>query len=414
MDAYRQRHIARQLHIYMGQFPVVLLLGARQVGKSTFLAHELGAWSRIDLEDIATEDVVASEPALFLRDHPGGTWFDEAQRVPALFAALRVAVDRNRRPGRYVLSSSASPVLVRQVSDSLAGRAGVLELLPFTTAEGAGLSPSLFLKALLSSRTPGEAIDALSALRSTSDEQIKRSWFRGGFPEPYLLADDAAWSRWFGSYIRLVSERDLSSIHSELRPATVRRLLRMLAARHGQQLNIADLGRDFGVRSRLLARFLDILEGTFLWQRVQPFHRNVGKRLVRRPRGYMTDNGLLHSLLGLDSLEDLLLSPVLGASWEGYILGELSAAAQLLDLPPALHFWRTHQGAEVDVVFERGGRLLPVEIKHTARIRQMEQRGLRSFLDAHPDAPFGVMIHRGTRLVRSEERIVVVPANLVV
>ena len=415
-NSYICRHLATHLPVFLAQFPAVVILGARQVGKSTFLAQHLDEWRRLDLEDGATEEWVGSDPRLFLRDHPDHVCFDEAQRIPSLFPALRVAIDRDRRPGRYVLTGSASPHLVKGVSESLAGRAAVLELRLLTTAEVMGRAPSPFLDLLLAADSAPRLREGLDALLSPApDAAIESRWMRGGYPEPYLLDDSHARARWFDAYIRLLAERDLADLHRDLRPVAVLRLLRMLAVRHGQVLNVSDLARDAGVSTKTIKAFLDILEGAFLWFRLSPYHVNVGKRLVRQPKGYLCDTGILHALLAVGAYDDLQISPFLGASWESFVIGELLTARSRLDHPPEPFFWSTHQGAEVDLVLERGGRVWPIEVKHTSHLQGRQHWGLRSFLDDVGDrAPFGVLIYRGEHVARVTERIVAVPASLAV
>lgn len=407
---YLPRHLRRNLQAHLRQFPVVLVLGARQVGKTTFLRHELKGFAAFDLEDAATSERVAADPALFLRDHPTRVWFDEAHRVPGLFPALRVAVDRNRTPGRFVLSGSATGAMAARVSESLAGRAGVLTLEPFSVAERLRRKPSPFLQGLLRASAAQDVLRAVARRRPLSDAQLQTAWFAGGFPEPALLEHTAASRRWFDAYVRLVSERDLGELHRDLRPPLVRRLLRMLAARQGQMLNLASLATEFGVPVFKVRGFLELLEGTFLWRRVETYSANIGKRLTRSPRGWITDSGLLHALLDLRGPQDLAVHPLAGASWEGWVLSQLLAQASLLDVPPAFAYWRTHAGAEVDIVFESGNRLIPLEVKRATRIGSYDLRGLTSFLEAFSNrAPFGVVLYNGEDAVRTSERIALVP-----
>lgn len=413
---YIPRLLAPRLHEYLAQFPAVLLLGARQVGKTTLLQHELGDWAHLDLEDAATADVVRRDPALFLRDHPDQTWFDEAHRVPDLFPALRVAIDQDRRPGRFVLCGSASGALTHHVSESLAGRIGVLTLRPLAASEWLGRDPPTFLSRLLRCTDVAEALATLGQGRSAvSDAELRSCWFYGGFPEPVRRRSPTAWRRWFDSYVRLVSERDLVGQHGDLNPVVTRRLLRMLAARHGQTVNAAELGRDFGVRAPKVRQLIRLLEGTFLWYPLLPYFANIGKRLVKSPKGYLADSGLLHSLLGLEEPDALEVHPSLGPSWEGWVLQEIITQASLMDASPSLFFYRTQAGAEVDLVIKTHGRLIPVEIKHTSRIAPYDLRGLRSFLAAFASrAPFGIVLSRTEQPMRLTPRIVSLPFSRVI
>ena len=407
------RHLSARLRAYLAQFPCVLVLGARQTGKSTFLSHELDGWQRIDLEDPGQTGLVAAAPDLYLRDHPRRVWFDEAQRVPELFSALRYSIDQERTPGRYVLSGSASPALVRDVSESLAGRVGILHLGPLTAAEQLVLPPPDFLTVALGESQPHRLVEALAVSGVPPDEMLRRIWLRGGYPEPVLMSDSVAAWRWFDSYVRTVGERDLQSAAPGLGPAGLARLLRLVAARHGQLTNTASLSRDLGATARTIGRHLDALEGSYLWRRLPPYLANIGKRLSRSPKGALVDSGLLHHLLHVHDLDTLEAHPVFGPSWEGWIGEQLLRQADLLEPAPDVYHWRTQAGAEVDLVFESaGGALLPVEIKHATRLSPMQLRGLSRFLDDFADrAPLGIVIYRGRQVARATDNIVLVPVG---
>lgn len=410
---YLPRHLSIRLWAYLDQFPCVLLLGARQTGKSTFLSHELDGWQRIDLEDPGQTGLVATAPDLYLRDHPSLVWFDEAQRVPELFSALRYSIDRDRTPGRYVLSGSASPALLHDVSESLAGRVGILHLGPLTSAELLRLPSPDFLAVALEEAQPHRLVQSLAPTRVPADEDLRRIWLRGGYPEPGLMSDSVAAWRWFDSYVRTISERDLQSSAPRLAPATLARLLQLAAARHGQLLNVSSLSRDLGATTRTIGQQLDALEGSYLWRRLPPYLANIGKRLAKSPKGMLVDSGLLHHLLHVHDLNALESHPVFGPSWEGWIGEQLMRQVDLLEPAPSVYHWRTQAGAEVDLVFESaGGVLLPVEIKHASRLSPMHLRGLSRFLDDFADrAPLGIVIYRGRDVARLTDNIVLVPVG---
>lgn len=250
--------------------------------------------------------------------------------------------------------------------------------------------------------------------RALDDMEITANWFHGGFPEPVLFADELRWRRWFDAYIRLVAERDLGRVRSDLSPRVVLRLLRLLAARQGQLVNLSSLATDFGVGTAKILDFLDLLEGTFLWIRIEPYTANIGKRIVKSPKGWITDAGLTHALWELRGPRDLEVHPLLGASWEGWIIQHLHIQAALLDASPRFYHWRTHAGAEVDLVVDYQQRLIPIEIKWGTQVSPYNLRGLRSFLEAFGrQAPFGVVLYRGYDTVRVSERIVLFPVQQV-
>lgn len=329
-----ERQLIPQLHAAAAAFPVVVLLGARQVGKTTAARSAFPAHRYVDLEDPRTADRWRSDPRFELDSAgDGGLVLDEAQAVPAVFAALRGAVDAVRPArGRYIVLGSAQPALVRGVSESLAGRAAVLELDPLCAAEAAtGPSP-----------------------RTWHD-----LWLRGGFPD--ALQGD--WRMWWESYLRLVLERDLPQYGVRADPLFMRRLLTMLAHQHGNLLNASALGASLGVTHHTLLRHLDVLESIHLLRRLPPYFRNVGKRLTKSPKVYLRDSGLLHHLLGIGSAGELDNHPSRGASWEGFVIEDVIRREKLAHSSGEAYFWRTAAGAEVDLVLDRGHERIAIECK---------------------------------------------------
>lgn len=351
------------------QFPAVLILGARQVGKTTLARAAFPTGTYIDLEQPAARQAFSDDPAFQLErrraESAGPLVLDEVQSVPELFSVLRGAIDaQRRRHGRFILLGSAQPALIRQVSESLAGRVGILEVDPLTVAEAA----------------PG-----------TPKRRWTEVWLRGGFPD--ALRGD--FRRWWEAYLRTFLERDLPQLGVSADPLFVRRLLTMLAHGQGGLANASSLGASLGVSYHTVNRHLDVLEQTFMIRRLPPYFRNVGKRLVKAPKIYLRDTGLLHHLLGLGTLEEVRNHPVHGASWETFVLEDVIRRERLRHPHPQFFFWRTADGAEIDLVIERGRERVAVEIKagrgnttHAGRTlsRAMEDVGAASgwILDQAP------------------------------
>jgi predicted AAA+ superfamily ATPase len=319
----------RAVQALLDTFPVTAIIGPRQCGKTT-LARAFKADHSFDLEN--PRDLARLEqPQLALEDLRGLIVIDEVQRLPDLFPLLRHLVDREVGGQRYLLLGSASRDLVQHGSETLAGRIAFHELGGFRISD---LGP-----------------DSLADL-----------WQRGGLPRSYLAATDEASLLWRGQYISTFLERDIPQLGISIPARTMRRFWTMLSHYHGQLLNYSELGRSFGVSDVTVRRYCDLLEGAFMVRLLAPWAANVGKRLVRRPKLYVRDSGLLHSLLSLDTPQQVLTSPKLGASWEGFAL---EAVARSLDRDDhELHFWRTHAGAELDLFWQWGGRNWGVEIKY--------------------------------------------------
>lgn len=317
------RRLEPELAAALGRFPVVTLLGPRQVGKTTLALQVARAWpTRVVHLDLERPSHAARlrDAELYLEANTDAlVVIDEVQRMPELFALLRALVDTARRPGRFLLLGSSSPELVRGISESLAGRVKTLELQPFTLDEV-----------------------------GVSDENVRRLWSRGGFPESYLASSDRASLEWRDAFLRTFVERDLQLMGFALPSERSRRMLQMVAHRHGQLWNAADVARGLDVSAPTVARYADVFVGTFVVRRLEPLHANLRKRLVKSPKLYLRDSGLLHALLGIPDWDALQGHPVVGFSWEGFAMEHVLATRPDADAT----FYRTATGAELDLVVQ--------------------------------------------------------------
>lgn len=357
---WKRLHTSRLRHLQR-QFPAVLILGPRQVGKTTLARATFPAAPYIDLEQPDVRERFQEDPGFQLRKALEGrvrtVILDEVQSVPELFAVLRGIIDADRRHlGRFILLGSAQPLLVRQASETLAGRVGILDLDPLTVAE---------------------------VLPGSPKRRWTELWLRGGFPD--ALRGD--FRDWWEAYLRLFVERDLPQLGVQADPLFLRRMLTMLAHAQGGVLNASSLGSSLGVSHHTVTRHLDILEQTFLVRRLAPYFRNVGKRLVKSPKVYLRDTGLLHHLLNLGTLEEVRNHPIHGASFETLVLEDLIRREKLAHPHAQFFYWRTADGAEIDLVIERGSKRVAVEIKagrgakaHAARVlgQAMEDVGAKT------------------------------------
>lgn len=316
--------------------PVVGLLGARQVGKTT-LARELarrrrGAVHFFDLESPVDLAQLTADPMLVLSPLRGLVVLDEIQRLPEVFPTLRVLADRPGVSARFLVLGSASPELLRQSSETLAGRISYYFL-------------------------PGFTLPEIPA------NEAGRLWLRGGFPRAFTARSHADSLRWRNDFIRSFLERDLGQIGVPFPSSTMDRFWAMLAHSHGQLWNGSDLGRAFGVSHHTARRYLEALESTFMVRCLKPWHANLRKRQVKSPKIYFRDSGLLHCFLGVSTREELERHPKVGASWEGFIIENLIQALGVEERQ--CYFWAIHTGAEIDLVVQQGGRLRGFEIKRT-------------------------------------------------
>lgn len=351
---------------------IVALIGPRQSGKTTLAQMFVppDSVNYFDLEDPVSL-IRLEEPMTALRDLAGLIVIDEIQRHPELFPILRVLADRRPLQARFLILGSASPDLVREASESLAGRLETISVSGFSLAE-------------------------------VDEERLNQHWLRGGFPLSYLAASDANSQIWRKNFIQTFLERDLPQWGIQIPAATLMRFWTMLAHYHGQTWNAAEASRSFGVSDMTVRRYLDILEGVFMIRVLQPWYANIHKRQVKSPKIYFRDSGLLHTLLGIHSELDLYTHPKIGASWEGYAIEETIKAVR----PDEAYFWGTHNGAELDLLLLKDGKRLGVECKRKDAPRltpsmkiAMEDLGLDRLIVFYP----------GQRAYPLAERIEVMP-----
>lgn len=310
------------------QFPVTAILGPRQCGKTT-IAGELRYSHYFDLEnprDLARLD----QPQLALEDLKGLVIIDEIQRKPDLFPIMRYLVDSNERQ-KYLILGSASGGLLKQSSESLAGRIAYFRLGGFSISD-------------------------------IGKENVNKLWLRGGLPREYLARTTRQSVLWRENYITTFLEKDIPQLGISIPSQTLRRFWTMLSHYHGEVLNYSELGRSFGISDMTVRRYIDILEGTFMIRLLQPWHVSARKRLIKRPKVYLRDSGVLHSLLSIETMDQLLSHNKLGASWEGFALECVCGAIGKKD--EGMYFWATHAGAELDLFWQQGGKNWGIEFKY--------------------------------------------------
>ncbi len=350
LQRYIKRRLERNLRESLNSFPVTALLGPRQCGKSTLARHVVAGRPKtvyLDLEKPSDLRKLEDAEFFFHTQQDRLICIDEIQMGPELFPILRVAVDEDRRPGKFLILGSASQDLIRQSSETLAGRIHFIELAPFTYDELLDEDPRKY-------------------------EDPVFLWTRGGFPEAVLAKSDSHSFDWRLDFIRTFLERDISQFGFRVPATTMRRFWTMLAHYHGQTLNASQFGQALGVRHPTIRKYLAIMEQTFMVRMVPPLKANIKKRLVKTPKVYVRDTGILHALLEIENTEDLLGHPIAGASWEGWCM------EQILSALPAWRasFYRTSSGEEIDLVLEHGRQRLAFEFKAS-----MAPRLSRGFAD---------------------------------
>lgn len=334
MHNYLKRMITETVQKRLQTNPAVALLGARQVGKSTLAELILKGIPKslyLDLERPTDLNKLTDPEAFFEQFKNHLIVLDEIQRIPEIFPVLRGIIDRNKRNQQFLILGSASRDLIKQSSESLAGRVSYMEVTPFTKME----LPS---------------------------SDFRRHWLRGGYPRSNLAADEEESIQWREDYVRTFLERDIPQLGFRIPANTLGRFWRMLAHSHGQILNASKLGDSMGVSSHTIRSYIDLLEQTFVLRVLQPYSSNVKKRLVKSPKIYLRDSGILHSLLNIEQMEDLFAHPAYGASFEGYVIENILAQQHRWQSA----FYRTSNGAEIDLILTKGPRKIAVEIKSSS------------------------------------------------
>ncbi len=334
MHDFIQRQLLENLKKYLSIFPAIAILGPRQCGKSTLVKSLTRNFDSVIYLDMQKESDLNKlvEPELFFESNADKIiCLDEIQMVPKLFSVLRSVIDTNRVNGKFILLGSASQELIQQTSESLAGRIGMLHLSPFL-------------------------INELSNFESFS---LQKFWLRGGFPTSYLAENDENSMIWLENYIRTYVERDIPQLGFQIPALQLKRLLTMCAHNQGQQLNLSKLGESMGLTHPTIKKYIDLLEQTFIVRTIPPFEVNVKKRLIKSPKVFVRDSGILHQLLAIPNFNSLLGHPIFGASWEGIVIENIIVNMPTWDY----YYYRTATGDEIDLILKKGNQTIAIECK---------------------------------------------------
>lgn len=373
------RELQKSIQQSIKEFPITGILGSRQVGKTTLAKAIKECLAKrmiyIDLELPSDRDKLR-DPELYLRQFPDDVVIiDEIQRMPELFPLMRALVDQGVKKGRFLILGSASPELIRHASESLAGRIVYHELAPLN-------------------------------LRETGYESLTKLWLRGGYPESFLAGNDERSFAWREAYIRTYLEMDIPRLGIQIPSLQLRRFWSMIAHSHGQLWNASKLAGSLGLSAPTIRRYLDILSETFIARQIQPYYANIKKRLVKSPKVYIRDSGLLHTLLKIMTLDDLQSHPLLGSSWEGFIMEQIISA-----LPGRrdIYFYRTSAGAELDLLFfNKRNKPVAIEIKYS--LSPGISKGFRNAFEDLSCAK-GFIVYPGEESYPLAEKIFTLPAK---
>lgn len=401
MTTYHPREIARPIQEALREFPVVVLTGLRQTGKSTLIERDPAFRGRrtVTLDDFAQLESAERDPEAFL-EGPDPLTIDEVQRAPRLFLAIKRAVDRNRKPGRFLLSGSANLHLLKGVSESLAGRALYLSIHPFNAREVLGRqakNPFLW-----------RFFDRLKFDPAPSQPLRPHDILKGGLPS-VCLGETRRPDLWFKGYEQTYIGRDLRQLSQVSDLLSFRRVMQLAALRTGNLLNTSDLGRDAGTNAQTTTRYLNLLETSFITMRLPPFLRNPAARLIKSSKIYVTDAGLAAHLSGVLRSDPSLSGPMRGPLFETFAAQNLASLLESHRPDATLSFWSVQGRHEVDFVIESGSSVMAIEIKSAARWGESDLSGLKAFLAATPRCHAAILAYNGSDSVKLGDRLWAIP-----
>lgn len=408
--ADKKRNDFSKINILLDMFPAVVIIGPRQAGKTTLAKQLKPDWNYIDLEKPSDFDRLSYDPEFYFEQHPENVIIDEAQRMPVVFEILRGVIDNDRKKaGRFIITGSSSPDILNNVSESLAGRVAIVELGTFKANE-------LFSKPLshfydLFKKKLTKRFFEIELKSNLSLKQIQTTWFRGGYPEPALNSNPDFYLQWMENYENTYINRDIANLFPKLNKIAYRRFLNMLCRLSGTIVNKSDIAASLEVSEGSVRQFVEIAGATFLWRNIPSFDKSICKSTIKMPKGYICDSGLLHTLLGITDEEALYHHPIVGHSFESFIVEEIIKglkSTMITHWKP--YYYRTRAGAEVDLILQGSFGVLPIEIKYGSKtdIKQLMQ--LEKFVKEN-DLPFGLLINQAKEAMWLSKTIFQLPAN---
>ena len=409
-----KRNLTARIELLLTQFPIVAILGARQVGKTTLAKLLRPKWHYVDLQQQSVQTRILSDPEMFFKDYAHSVILDEAQSYPILFNTLRGVIDADRQVnGRFIITGSSSPDLLKYLSESLAGRIAIIELGTLKSNEVADTPLSDFYSWFKLNLLKVEPRDLKINTNKISQHFIQKTWFNGGYPEIVLASDEAKQQNWFEFYEQTYLYRDVVSLFPTINKQNFQRFFRTLAHLSGTILNKAQCARDLEISQNSVQNYLNILEGTFLWQNLKSFERKSYKSLVKMPKGYFADSGLLHYLNNIMDIDALKQHPIMGRSFEGFVIGEIIKGLKTLSIGHwDLFHYRTKHGAEIDLIIEGRFGIVPIEIKYGIKIVAKQLLSLNNFINENK-LNFGIIINQADNIEWITPQILQIPIGYI-
>lgn len=408
---FHKRLIENKVIRIFNNFKAVFLTGPRQVGKSTLLEKTFPDLKNFTFDPVQDLFKAKEDPDLFLENFKPPLILDEIQFVPELFPALKRKIDKSDKKGQYLLTGSSNLSMLKNLSESLAGRIASLNLYPLTIYEIENISlQENWLQVYLDN--PNNLCTKFSSVLTQKQTLFESIW-RGGFPGLLNLENDLI-QTFFSSYIQTYLERDIRLIEEIKELSNFARFLSLIAAFTGQEINEAHLGREINMSPKTAHRWKELLKHNFLWFELPPYHGNAIKRIAKKSKGYFFDTGLACYLQRISSPEALAASPLLGALFETWVFSHILVLSELLTISPKFYHWRTSSGCEVDVVLEYNGFLYPVEIKAKTNLSKRDTSGIKAFFQTYKNVQEGLILYAGNECFKVSSNIIAMPWNALI
>lgn len=407
---YNKRFDTSKINTLLKMFPVVAVIGPRQCGKSTLVKNLEGNWKYYDLEGPEDYQLITKDPVTFFQLNSDKIIIDEAQQYPELFRVLRGVIDQNRtKKGRFILTGSSSPEIIKGLTESLAGRIATIELWPFKTSEyvGTEISPiyDLITNGVQNCR------EFLNLKSSVSIKQSLNVWYLGGFPEPLLENNISFHKQWMENYISNYIGRDIRGLFPKLNIHNFKRFLTLLAQFSGHQLNMSEIARALEINSTTIKDYLDIIHHTFIWRNLDAFEKNSLKKVQKSKKGFFRDQGILHHFLKIKSLDDLLIHPVAGFSFESFAIEEIIRGLQTtMETQLDFSYYRTIDKSEVDLIIDGTFGIVPIEIKLGSTIPKKSLWGLENLI-SDMNLKYGIVVNNARKIELLTDKIIQIPIN---
>jgi uncharacterized protein len=403
------RNIETKIERLLRIFPVVALVGARQTGKTVLSKKLRPNWRYLDLENPNDFELITRDPVLYFEHFPSNIIFDEAQNYPQLFEVLRGVVDARRGDkGRFILTGSSSPELLHQISESLSGRIGIVEIGTLKANEYYQKPLSSFYN-LFESKLDKALIICNDA--PLSNGQMRKIWLKGGYPEPLLTLSDPNYQLWIQNYRDTYVNRDVARLFPQLNRVKYQRFIKMLANLSGTIINKSAVGRILEFNESTARDYLHIANNTFIWRELLSYENSVIKSIVKMPKGHIRDSGLLHFLLNIQDETALFESNFIGSSFEGFVIEELLKGLEATCVTNwSSHYYRTRAGAEVDLILSGSFGVLPIEIKYSTTTKLKQLISLTRFIDEN-NLPFGLVINQSSQMMWLSDTILQLPVG---